>query len=293
MFGLGGAYRYDLCTECGCLQLRDVPANLEPFYSSSYYAFEEPERPSASRHWYRRIRDQVLFGRARAARAVFALIAPRRVAEPGEWIARSGMGPSSRILDVGCGAGNLLRRLVDTGYAHAEGVDPFISADIRYRGSRLVRRAHVEDMEGQFDLIMLHHSLEHIGPQASTMASVARLLAPGGTSLIRVPVVGSFAWEHYQDRWVQLDAPRHLFLHSAESIRRLAQGAGLRVERTVYDSTAFQFEGSELYRKDIPLKDAALHPDSRVQRAKYALRATRLNAQRRGDQAAFYLRHAV
>ena len=292
MFGLGGEYRYDLCTECGCLQLRDVPANLAPFYSGEYYAFAEPVAPSGPRHWYRRVRDEVLFGKARHARALIAPIAPRRVVEPGEWMAKARASRQSRILDVGCGIGVFLRRLADAGYTRAEGVDPFVEGDISYRGRPLVRRALLEDIDGQFDVIMLHHSLEHIAEQARTMASIARLLAPGGTCLIRVPIVGSYAWEEYQDRWVQLDAPRHLFLHSPESMRRLAQGAGLRVDQVVHDSTMFQFEGSELYRRDIPLKDMALHPSPRLQRMRYKLRASRLNAERRGDQAAFYLRHA-
>ena len=55
-------------------------------------------------------------------------------------------------------------------------------------------------------------------------------------------------------------------------------------------ATAFRFEGTKLYRRDIPLKDIGLHPSCRLQRARYAARATRLNAQGRGDQAAFYLR---
>lgn len=292
MFGRGGQYRYDMCADCGCLQLRDVPENMAPFYSAGYYAFAEPEAPSVSRRWYRRTRDELLFGKARKLRSLLATIAPRRVAEPGAWMAQANASRHSRILDVGCGVGNLLRRLVDAGYTRVQGVDPFVDGDIGYRGRPLVRRALLEDIDGQFDVIMLHHSLEHIAEQARTMASIARLLAPGGTCLIRVPIVGSYAWEEYQDRWVQLDAPRHLFLHSPESMRRLAQGAGLRVDQVVHDSTMFQFEGSELYRRDIPLKDMALHPSPRLQRMRYKLRASRLNAERRGDQAAFYLRHA-
>jgi SAM-dependent methyltransferase len=291
MFGLGGAYRYDMCVECGCLRLRDVPSRMDPFYASGYYSLTEPDAPSSVRQWYRRVRDDVLFGRSRWARSLLVPIVPRGIMEAGEWIARSGAGPNSRILDVGCGVGTLLRRLVDAGYGNAQGVDPFVDADIMYRSRLLVRRAPIEDVDGEFDLIMLHHSLEHIEAQASTMSSVARLLAADGTCLIRVPIVSSFAWDYYEDRWVQLDAPRHLFLHSAESMRRLAEGAGLRIHSMVHDSTAFQFEGSELYRRDIPLKDMGLHPPSRTQHLKYAGRAKRLNAQQRGDQAAFYLRH--
>ena len=292
MMGLGGEYRYDMCGECGCLQLRDVPANMAPFYASGYYSFAEPVAPSVLRRIYRRLRDSVLLGEARFLLPFVAPVIPRLVLEPGEWITRARVGKDSRMLDVGCGNGMLLRRLVDAGFRHASGVDPFVEADLEYNGQRLVRRATLDQIEGGFDLIMFHHSLEHIADQVATMASVARMLTPDGTCLIRVPIVGSFAWEQYQDRWVQLDAPRHLFLHSPESMRRLAEGAGLRIETIVHDSTAFQFEGSELYRRDLPLKDMGLHPSSRAQRARYAAQATRLNAQGRGDQAAFYLRRA-
>lgn len=179
---------------------------------------------------------------------------------------------------------------MDVGYTHVLGVDPFIDGDIEYRGRLLVRHETLEHLEGQFDLIMFHHSLEHIGDQAGTMATVARMLASGGSCLIRVPTVSSLAWDEYQDRWVQLDAPRHLFLHSVESMRRLAASAGLRVDQVVHDSTRFQFEGSELYRRDIPLKDFHLHRTSRLRALTYDARASRLNASGRGDQAAFYLR---
>ncbi len=292
MMGVGGEFCYDECRECGCVQLRNVPVSMGPYYSSGYYAFVAPEAPSALRAIYRTVRDGLLFGRARIARALVATILPRLVMEPGEWLARAGVGRESRILDVGCGFGALLRRLVDAGYRDVSGLDPFVSADLEYRGRLLVRRATLDQAHGSYDLIMFHHSFEHIEEQKKTMLSVARLLSPGGTCLIRVPTVSSSAWEEYKDRWVQLDAPRHLFLHSRASMERLATSAGLRVDQVVYDSTRFQFEGSELYRRDIPLREMAEHPISPLQRLRYSARARRLNARQQGDQAAFYLRKA-
>jgi hypothetical protein len=143
---------------------------------------------------------------------------------------------------------------------------------------------------------MFQHSFEHLPDPQAALAAAARLLPPGGRCLIRLPLVSSYAWEHYGVDWVQLDAPRHFFLHSEESIRRLAAGAGLEILKIVYDSTAFQFVGSELYRRDIPLRSQT--PDdvqlratafSREEIAAFERHARELNAETRGDQAAFYL----
>jgi hypothetical protein len=102
--------------------------------------------------------------------------------------------------------------------------------------------------------------------------------------------VVSWAWRHYGANWVQLDAPRHFFLHSERSLRALAEQSGLVVTRTDYDSTEFQFCGSELYARGIAFgstEPAAFIPRRAV--AAFRAQALRLNKQRLGDQAAFYL----
>ncbi len=290
MFGLGGQFRYDQCRACGCVQLRDVPADLERYYASDYYAFADPAPASRWRRLYRRSRDAVLFGRARALGGFLAPILPSHFTGIRQWLSITGTSRRARILDVGCAAGLLLRRLVDQGFDRAAGVDLFVGEDIAYRGRRLVQKATIHDVPGPYDLIMFHHSLEHIQDQLATMMRAAELLAPGGWCLIRIPTVSSFAWEEYRDRWVQLDAPRHLYLHSLESLARLATRAGLRLERVVFDSTAFQFMGSELYARDRPLAELDSTAFSRVQQLEYSRDARRLNRESRGDQAAFYLR---
>jgi hypothetical protein len=137
---------------------------------------------------------------------------------------------------------------------------------------------------------MLHHAFEHMADPQAMLAAVAQRLAPGGLCLIRIPIVPSEAWERYGVDWVQLDAPRHLFLHSLQSLALVAQQAGLHLYRHFCDATAFQFYGSELYRRDIPL--AAAHPGRLFSPAElqgWAIESARLNRAGRGDQAAFYL----
>ena len=292
MLGLGGEFPYDQCAACGCLQIREIPADLGRYYPSTYYAFRSRSAlVMRARRALRRVRDALAIGTGvRAARWIAPLLSPAMLAMR-NWFERTGTTCASRILDVGCGTGDAIGRLADQGYAHVRGVDPFIDGPVYHCGRLLVQKGTLDDVTGQFDLIMFHHSLEHIADQRGTLARVAELLAPAGWCLIRVPTIDSDAWEEYRDRWVQLDAPRHLTLHSTSSMSRLADSVGLQVVAVDHDSTAFQFEVSELYRRDRPMSELARSGFSRRQRRGFAARAAALNAAGRGDQAAFYLRH--
>ena len=115
--------------------------------------------------------------------------------------------------------------------------------------------------------------------------------------MIRVPTVTSWAWRSYGVDWVQLDAPRHLFLHSLQSMNTLAEQQGFKLENVVYDSFAFQQWGSEQYKKDIALHDEnsyAVSPEkspfSSADIREFEEHSKKLNESKSGDQAAFYLR---
>jgi hypothetical protein len=144
---------------------------------------------------------------------------------------------------------------------------------------------------------MFHHSFEHLADPAETLRQVEARLAPGGRCLIRLPLADSEAWAQYGVDWVQLDAPRHLFLHTRRSLALLAEGAGLEIEAVEHDSYALQFWGSEQYRRDIPLMSeqsyrwgAGAPVFTTEQIAGWATESERLNREGRGDQAAVYLR---
>ena len=304
-FGIPGEFTYASCGACGGLQLLDPPADLAPYYPGDYYSLA-PAGGHAPRGWLRE--RAALFqvtGRGLVGR-VFARLRMPAVPTMAHWLARVGATPDTRILDVGCGWGELLRNLGASGYRRLTGVDPFLPTPGRVGPVELVRST-LEALAGadrapRFDLVMIHHALEHVPEPRETLSAARRLLAPGGHCLIRVPVVPSRAFSCYGAHWVQLDAPRHLFLPSAEGMRALAAAAGLAVERVAYDSTAFQFWGSELYLRGVPLVDPAVVPPrprpeaasgfAPDELAAWRAEARALNAREDGDQACFYLRAA-
>jgi SAM-dependent methyltransferase len=282
-FDLGNEFHYGECGGCGALELLNPPADPALHYPDAYYAFTPVRRDSLTAT-IRGVRNRLVLTGSGPIAAGARWLKPH-VANP--WLARTRLTRTARVLDVGCGAGELLSDLAGAGFQSLTGVDRFIPASIERQGFRVVRGT-VADIAGEFDLVVFNHSLEHMRDGAAALAKTAALLATDGWCLVRLPVVPNEAWESYRERWVQLDAPRHEVIHSVDSLRRLSAEAGLEIEAVEYDSTAFQFVGSELYRRSLPLE--ANHTFTRRELARFEARAIALNAAGRGDQACFYLR---
>src|SRR6476661_4755519 len=258
MFGTRERFEYLECSRCGTLQLVDVP-DLAAYYPENYYAHDAVPVIDIERGWKRRVAARAI-GRHLMQRSskLGAAIAERRpwiAAQLPEYIRSLAgrVGFDSRILDYGCGRGDLLRTLRVFGFRNLTGADKFIRDDISFGDVRIYKRG-LEELEPPFDLLMLNHSFEHLPDPQNALSQIHRLLSPDGVALIRIPVV-SFAWQKYGVNWVQLDAPRHLFLYTERAFRDLVEGSGLTVERVTYDSEIFQFFGSEQYEHDIPLND--------------------------------------
>src|SRR3982751_6453643 len=243
MFGSRDKFDYIECSRCGALQIAEFP-DLTRYYPDNYLSFDSKV-----------VMGETLAKRtaARFAGRYFATgegLLGRFILNKKPWIADHypaslrafplGIDFDSRILDFGCGTGQLLQSLHYFGFKNVSGADAFIPKDITHKTGVKILKRGLEDLEPAFDLVMLHHSFEHLPGPAKSLREIHRLLADGKYVLIRVPVV-NFAWERYGVNWVQMDPPRHLFLFTEEAMRRLAENAGFHVEAVIYDSTEFQF----------------------------------------------------
>ena len=299
MFGTREVFDYFICDFCGTLQIVNalVGDDLMRHYPSNYYS-HVGSAPSKAVQWL--ISQQDRFKLRTGGRLVGSLISTplaeglTRVLLGGDvvrMLAQLGTGRDARILDVGCGGGALLERLAHIGFTRLSGADPFIAADTgTARGIPLMKR-YLDEVPGEFDLIMFNHSLEHIPDPVATLRMASDRLAPGGICLARVPTTSSDAWDIYGSDWVQADAPRHMVIPSRRGMELAAEKAGLRVEKAFDDSTLGQFMGSEAYRRDIAVTDPRiLRTFGPRQIWEWEKRAVQLNRQRRGDQTGFVLR---
>jgi ubiquinone/menaquinone biosynthesis C-methylase UbiE len=306
MFGLRQAFHYHECLDCGCLQLLDVPVDLGRYYPPDYYSFRAPESStdlprSRWRRWLYALRNSGQILGEPPLGALLASLRPRPdFAGLAAFIRNTpGISFSSPVLDVGCGSGELLYRMAAAGFTNLCGVDPYLKQGVEVdQRLRIVASDTAALESNSFELIMLHHSLEHMVDQRQALSEIKRLLTSQGTCLIRVPLAGSDPWMRYGADWVELDPPRHICLHTPHSLKLLAQSVGMEVVQVEFDSDAFAYWASELYRRDIPLVDPQRRASgfprdffSEEQMNRFQMLAADANASGRGGRAAFYLRH--
>jgi SAM-dependent methyltransferase len=205
-------------------------------------------------------------------------------------VRRLGTPPSARVLDVGCGSGDFLRTLEARGFRRLTGVDPYLPFEPGAVGACRFVRGEVGALRGEvFDLVTMHHVLEHVPDPPGFLAAAAALLAPGGTLLVRVPLRDSWAAETYGARWVQHDAPRHVVLPTSSGLARAAEVAGLAVVARWRDEGAWQaWAGATLAAGGDPFRARGLR--ARLERLRFAAHARRRNRAGTGDQGCFVLR---
>lgn len=297
MYGTREDFDYFQCSQCECLQILDDSLNIAGYYDSSYYSFESKTKNS-------KLIDRLILERAKAAVSGIGII--------GNILLKFFPAPDlcslkplcitgeTTILDIGCGSGKMLNLLSKIGFKDLTGVDPYIQSEIRYPNGVRVFKDELKGIHGKWDVIMLHHSFEHVRNPNEVLRKIYELLTEKGVCIIRIPTVSSYAWKYYRENWVQIDAPRHQFLHSIKSMKLISAACGFVVDRINYDSNAFQILGSEQYIRNIDMRSPLSFQNiskksifSIFDVILAALKARRLNLTLQGDQAAFYLKKIV
>jgi trans-aconitate 2-methyltransferase len=102
--------------------------------------------------------------------------------------------PGMRVLDLGCGSGELTRAMHEQlGAAHTLGVDSsaaMLARAAAHAGDGLEFRAgHIEEQaaDGSWDLVYANAALHWIEDQAGLLARLRGMLAPGGQLAFHVP----------------------------------------------------------------------------------------------------------
>lgn len=227
MWNTRDEFEYFVCPNCNCLQISEIPSDLEKYYGENYYSFQLEANQNS--------------------------------------IFSSNVVNSDKILDVGCGTGRWLFERASEGYDNLYGIEPYIDKDIDYGNRVHIMKGTILDVEGDntFDLIRMGDSLEHMENPVEVLKKARELLKEDGYIAINIPIFPNIAFNMFGTNWFQIDAPRHIFIPSKETIAYFAEVCKLQVVRINYNSCEKQIICSFLYQKDIPLLE---HTSEVVQR---------------------------
>jgi SAM-dependent methyltransferase len=203
------------CADCGLVFASPMPdqQTLDQFYSpEGHWGQDHQQRNEVlERRAQRALAGYRKENQPRRARHVIldALAPFVRVADP---------SPEAAALDYGCGDGKLLNGLQEEGW-RTFGVEP--SSDVAF-----LRHERVESLpaEPAFDLVVLHHVLEHVPRPLDLLASLVATLRPGGVLFISVPRLDMLP-EHGDFRYC-VNGRTHLVSFTEDCLRELLRRAG-------------------------------------------------------------------
>lgn len=225
-------WQFMRCANCGLIYLspRPTPAEIGAYYPGlDYHAFQPPSGLKARViGWLRNREAQTLL---------------------------RDCSPNTRVLEIGCGTGELLLTLRGLG-ADVLGIEPnAAAAEVgRSRAGLPILTGTLDSIResgaleaASFDLILMRYALEHVHSPRQTLAQIATFLHPNGRAVFWVPNADSADARLFGRWWRGLDAPRHLYVFTASTMQRLAEVAGLRVERIDYSGVPNDWAGSAVH----------------------------------------------
>ena len=142
-------------------------------------------------------------------------------------------GPKTRmkVLDVGCGAGQLAGGLSRRGFASA-GIDTskaaIAAAKKKFPGVnfKVGRLGGAVFPPASFDAVTLFHVLEHVPKPLPFLRAIRQVLKPKGIFLLRVPNIASFEARLAGKKWFHFDYPWHVVHYSPKALTEVLRRAG-------------------------------------------------------------------
>jgi SAM-dependent methyltransferase len=247
--GAAGCWNFARCTDpvCGMLWLNPMPLESEIWKAyRNYYTHEDAGAVSRegssrgsvamARHIIKRayVASRLRYNEGEVALrwqalSLLAYLDPTRRADtdfPLKYLPPETRG---RLLDLGCGSGELLRRMQSLGW-QAEGIDidPVAAEAARRKGFK-VRTGSLHEQkfpDATFDAVVMSHVIEHVHHPRALLSEVRRILKPGRRLVIATPNARSFGHRVLGARWPFLDPPRHLQVFTPYALEALVHAAG-------------------------------------------------------------------
>ena len=156
----------------------------------------------------------------------------QRIADIKEELSYINRQPSGRILDIGCGMGDLLSAVDNSWEKHGLEVSKYAAAEAAKHGA--IYEGRLEDApfsDEFFDLITMLHVVEHLDQPEETIIKVRDILKHNGTLIIATPDFDGALARRFGDNYRLLHDKTHISLFSRISLRHFLEDFGFEIER--------------------------------------------------------------
>lgn len=250
MFNLPGEFSVKKCSSCSLAFLDPQPSGfqLKKYYpSKKYYAYNKDD----AKGFLEILREYLVknYYSPTCLSKIITLLIKNVPAMPSN-------PKRGKILDVGCGTGDTLILLKKLGW-DTYGIDmdkQAISIGIK-RGLRNLALGTYKDLavypDNYFDAIRLYHVIEHLDNPVLCLNLIKRKLKKKGELIIGTPNMKSLISKIFKSYWYNLDSPRHLFIFSPDTLRKLAEKNGFSVKRIGFCSAGGLAGSLQYYIEDV------------------------------------------
>lgn len=252
LFGVPGEWSITRCADrrCDLMRLHPAPdaraiaASYDDYYTHAAAAKPVADSGGGLRRNYAGLKAAYLSGRygypladryrawGRWGRALYFF--PVRRSEVDDEVRRIAAMAGGRLLDVGCGSGAWLARMRSLGWAVA-GVDLDVRAVATARsldlavGCGTLVEQHLP--AAHFDVLTLHHVIEHVQDPIELLTECRRLLKPEGRLILATPNSRALGHRLLGRAWRGLEPPRHLQIFGPAAMRHALAAAGFEHSR--------------------------------------------------------------
>ena len=282
MYGLPGTFYAESCDDCGLWfqNPRPVEADIPLLYPDTYapHAEAPPQftrplrRANLLRNVWRGWNSGYLTRRlgyqhrphefehraSESERKAIELVSSRlgvafgsAISRAARWRAGCDLLPrfvaEGRLLELGCGTGETLKRFRDLGWRNLYGVELADSAArIARRSGLSVKTATIESAletypDDWFDTIVAEMVLEHLVNPFAVVRQVARKLKPGGEFLFSTVIRDSVDGRIFGQYGVCYDFPRHMVFFRKRDLNELLRSDFDRIQ-SWHQNTPIDFQ---------------------------------------------------
>lgn len=140
-----------------------------------------------------------------------------------------------KLLDVGCGSGEMMKRLRGKGW-DVEGLDFDADAIEQCRKAGIEAKAgdlfSQEYPSGTFDVVTMNHVIEHLYGVDEVVKECFRILKPGGWLVMATPNSQSRQLKRFGRNWFCWHSPAHLQVFNRENLSFLCRESGFQINKS-------------------------------------------------------------